>query len=103
MAAPLVVTIPHQLGKEEAQRRVKGLMSQVTGSLPMLSVQREIWTQDQLDFELKALGQVISGLIDVGESNVRIEITLPLMLRTLGAALQRTLESRGKLLLDKKP
>ncbi len=103
MSAPLVVTIPHQLGKDEALRRVKGLMSQVTGSLPMVSLQREIWTQDRLDFELNALGQVASGLIDVGESNVRIEISLPPMLRTLAAVLQRAVEARGKLLLDKKP
>lgn len=69
----------------------------------MVSLQREIWTQDRLDFELKALGQVASGLIDVGESNIRIEISLPLMLRTLAAVLQRAVEARGKLLLDKKP
>ena len=37
MAEPLIVTIPHKLGKEEALRRAKPALSKASESFPVLS------------------------------------------------------------------
>ena len=36
MSAPLVVSIPHRLGREEAMRRLKTGLTRATSSVPML-------------------------------------------------------------------
>ena len=57
MAKPLVVTIPHSLGKQEALRRLKSGMPRVLGGIPVMN---ETWTDDPLSFKVSALGQAAS-------------------------------------------
>ena len=61
MSAPLVVSIPHQLGREEATRRLKGGLSRAAASVPVLTVDEERWEGDQMFFRVRALGQAASG------------------------------------------
>jgi hypothetical protein len=61
MGWPLVITIPHKLGKEEALRRVKPALGTSSASFPMLKVEEEVWSGDRLDFRVRALGQVAAG------------------------------------------
>ena len=37
MSKPLIVIIPHVLGKDEALRRLKSVMSRVLGNIPILT------------------------------------------------------------------
>ena len=41
MTEPLVVRIPHELGKEEALRRVKPALGKASSSFPVLAVEEE--------------------------------------------------------------
>ena len=41
---PLVVTIPHELGKEEALRRVRPALAKESTSFPVLKVEEETWS-----------------------------------------------------------
>jgi len=51
MSEPLVVSIPHHLGKEEALRRLKTGLAEVGTSFGHLfSVREQIWTGDHLAF-----------------------------------------------------
>ncbi len=43
MSAPLVVSIPHRLGREEALRRLKTGLSRAATSIPVLKVDEERW------------------------------------------------------------
>ena len=61
MAEPLVVRIPHKLGKEEALRRVKPALGKASSSFPMLVVEEETWSGDRLSFRVRALRQVAAG------------------------------------------
>ena len=71
MSKPLVVTIPHRLGKDEAVRRLKsGLGNARTNFAHLFTVQEETWTGDHLAFRVSALGQVVSGGIDVLDDQV---------------------------------
>ena len=102
MSGPLVVAIPHKLGKDEALRRIKPALSKASSSFPVLSVEEEVWAGDRMDFRVRALGQVAAGNVQVGEDNVRLEVTLPWLLHKFAKAVQKTIEGRGQVLLEKK-
>jgi hypothetical protein len=68
MPAPLIVSVPHRLGREEATRRLKsGLETARTKLSQVLTIEDETWTDSRLQFRVKALGQPASGTIDVAE------------------------------------
>ena len=103
MSKPIVVSIPHRLGKEEAIRRLKsGLGSMRTNFGHLLAVQEEIWTGDHLQFQVSALGQAAAGIIDVAEDHVRLEVTLPWLLAKLAEKIQPMIRKEGTLMLEKK-
>lgn len=102
MSAPLVVSIPHRLGRDEAIRRIKGGLSRAAASVPMLSVDEERWEGDRMFFRVRAVGQAASGQIDVADDHVRLEVTLPLLLQRFAQMAQSVIRERGQLLLTKK-
>jgi hypothetical protein len=102
MSAPLVVSIPHRLGREEAARRLKTGLARAASSVPVLKVDEERWEQDRMTFRIRALGQAASGHLDVADDHVRLEVTLPWLLQRFAEAAQVAIRTRGKLLLDKK-
>ena len=103
MSKPLVVSIPHRLGKEEAIRRLKSGLAEIrTKYSQLFSVSEETWDQDRLQFRISALGQAVSGTIDVAEDSVRLEIFLPWLLAKLAETLQPLIRREGTLLLEKK-
>jgi hypothetical protein len=102
MSAPLVVSIPHQLGRDEATRRLKGGLSRAAASVPVLQVDEERWDENRMFFRVRALGQAASGQIDVADDHVRLEVMLPWLLQRFATAAQAAIRSRGQLLLTKK-
>ena len=103
MSQPLVVTIPHRLGKQEAVRRLQsGLGRARTGYGHVLQVQEETWVGDSLTLRVSALGQNANGIIDVAEDHVRLEVQLPWLLAKLGEAIKGVIRKEGTLMLDKK-
>ena len=102
MSAPLVVSIPHRLGREEASRRLKGGLARAAASVPVLAVDEERWDGDKMFFRVRALGQAASGQIDVAEDHVRLEVMLPWLLQRFAQAAQTAIENRGNLLLTKR-
>src|SRR5689334_16492764 len=64
MSEPLVVVIPHRLGKQEALRRIKDGISRAKGEFAwILALEEEAWTGDRLSFRASALGQRAAGFI----------------------------------------
>jgi hypothetical protein len=102
MSQPLVVSIPHRLGREEAVRRIKGGLSRAATSVPMLAVDEERWEGERMFFRVRAIGQAASGQIDVADDHVRLEVTLPLLLQRFAQMAQAVIRERGQLLLTKK-
>ncbi len=58
MSAPLVVSIPHRLGREEAVRRLKTGLGRAAASIPVMQVEEERWSGDSMNFRIRALGQI---------------------------------------------
>lgn len=103
MSKPLVVSIPHRLGKAEAVRRLKaGLGSARSDFRHIFTVQEETWVGDTLTFRLSAIGQTASGIIDVREDHVQLEVQLPWLLHQIAEKAQGLIRKRGQLLLEKK-
>ena len=103
MTAPLVVSIPHHLGRQEAVRRLKnGLGRARTDFGHLMTVEEESWSGDQVVFRLRALGQAASGVIDVQEDHLRLEVSLPWLLAKLAERLIPAIRKEGTLLLEKK-
>jgi hypothetical protein len=102
MSKPLVVTVPHNLGKDEAINRLKSGLARATSALPMFTLDEEVWTGDKMTFKLRAMGHEAFGNVDVAERDVRIEITLPWLLQRFGEMIQGAIKSKGQVLLEKK-
>ena len=103
MTAPMVVSIPHRLGRQEAVRRLKnGLGRARTDFGHLMSIEEESWNGDQVTFRLRALGQAASGVIDVQEDHLRLEVSLPWLLAKLSERLIPAIRKEGTLLLEKK-
>jgi Putative polyhydroxyalkanoic acid system protein (PHA_gran_rgn) len=102
MSQPLVISVPHRLGKEEALRRLKPGLSALTGNTPMLTVEEETWNGDELTFRVGALGQSASGTLQVADDHIRIAVVLPWLLQQVAGGLEAAIKARGKVLLEDK-
>lgn len=101
MSAPLVVSIPHRLGREEAARRLKTGLGRAAATIPVMQVEEERWEGDRMNFRIRALGQIATGNVDVAEDHVRVEVVLPWLLQRFAEMAQATIRKRGQLLLTK--
>jgi hypothetical protein len=103
MPQPLIVSIPHSLGKNEAIRRLKSWLSVVEANFGTLfSVQEQTWQGDRLFFSTSALGQLARGTIDVAEDHARLEVSVPWLLAKVPEHIQSAIRSHVTLLLEKK-
>lgn len=96
----ITVSIPHKLSRLGARRRIETgfakILRQVPGSAGTCS---ERWDGDRLMFAVGAMGQTVSGVVDVLDDVVTMEIELPGMLGLIAGALKNRLQSAGQLLL----
>ncbi len=104
MGRPVTVSIPHQLGREEARKRVEASLDQFKAQLGSAGIGKiqHAWAQDQLSFHAKALGQNITGRIDVRDSDLQIEVELPGLLASFADKIAAKLKQQGPLLIEKK-
>ena len=103
MSRPLVVSIPHSLGKAEALRRLQGGVGQLKTTLgDKLTSIEDTWSGDRMDFRVGALGQTVSGHLDVMDDTVRLEVVLPWVLQIFAEKAKGYIERQGTLMLEKK-
>jgi|SRR5690349_18236786 hypothetical protein len=102
MAEPIVVTLSHSLGRAEARRRIDGGIGRLFAHLPGAAEVKHSWQDDRLNLQINAMGQAMSGIIDVEDNAVRIEMMLPPMLALFGKRIREALQSKGGALLEDK-
>ena len=103
MTTPIIVSIPHQLGRAEARRRIETGFAKMIHALPGGTGQSsERWDGDRLVFSVGALAQTVAGVIDVGDAAVTMEIQLPGVLGLIASGFKSRLQRAGQLLLEKK-
>ncbi len=107
MRKPVVVTIPHRLSKEDAKSRLQSGLVQVRSQLishfagKIASVE-DSWTGDRMDFRFAALGQAVTGRIDVMDEAVRVEVDLPWIFASLAERVRARIQRQGTQMLEKK-
>ncbi len=103
MPQPLIVSIPHRLGREEAERRFKsGLANARTHYSALFTINDETWNGDRLAFNITVLGQSASGFIDFADDHVRLEVTLPWLIAKIVEKITPAIRKEGTLMLEKK-
>ncbi len=103
MSKPIVISIPHELGRAEAKRRIDAgfgrLERQFSSGLAQVS---KSWSEDRLSFSAKVAGQALTGRLDVMDASVRIEVDLPSLLELIAGRITGRLKRESQLLLEKK-
>ena len=104
MAKPLIVEIPHDLGHDEAKRRLETSTGKVKAAAEKsgIRIDRLDWEGDTLNFAAGALGQKLDGTAEVQQDRVRMEVRLPLLLGVFSEKVRALLNKEGTKLLTKK-
>ena len=98
---PMVVTIAHRLGRQEAKRRIAGGLDSIRGEVTRYVKTLDYsWTGDTLDFRAVLLLQTITGRLEIGDDFVRIEFVLPRLLHLVAGTIAGRIEQRGAALLE---
>jgi len=104
MSQPLIVSIPHRIGRLEARRRVDSGIGRLQPELnALLSGLDYRWEGDTLNFAASAMWQRITGRIEVLDDVVRVEVDLPWIMRLLGDTIAKRMRGRGVALLEGPP
>lgn len=94
------LSVPHKLGATEAKKRISHLVSdaksQFSGNVTDV---REEWTGNTNQFSFRAMGFTVSGRLDVKETTVDGEISLPFAALPFKGRLEEELNTRARALL----
>jgi len=103
MSKPITLNIPHELGRDEARRRIDGGFGQLAGHLGgAAGALSKTWEGDRMRFSLQAMGQSITGFVDIAEREVKLEVLLPGILGMIAGKVRGRLQKEGQVLLDDK-
>lgn len=103
MSSPITVDLPHNLGAEEAKRRMQGGIGKLKDHIPGGAAEvRSGWEGDRMNLLVQAMGQEVNAKIDVHETLVRVEVVLPPMLSFFGKQIEGLLKSKGGQMLEDK-
>ena len=100
MPRPVIVTIPHRLGKDEAKRRLQAGVSNVRAHVSFVML-KDAWADDHLDFQANLLGRTTTGSVDVADDHVRLEVQLPWVLAMLANKVNALVKRQAQLMLEK--
>jgi putative polyhydroxyalkanoate system protein len=100
MSQPIEVDLRHNLGKDEARRRIASNIHKLQEHIPGGAQVESGWAGDQLNLRVQALGDVVQAAIDVEESKVHVKVLLPGMLGMFSGVIQAALQKKGGLLLE---
>lgn len=103
MTQPIKIDLPHRLGAEEAKRRMQGSIGQLKDHIPGGNADvHSRWDGDRMYLMVRAMGQEVSGHIDVEETKVRLELMLPGLLGMFASKIEGLLRRKGTDLLEDK-
>jgi putative polyhydroxyalkanoate system protein len=97
----LTASIPHQLPRAEAKKRIEELVTQFQQQYGGLGKLDARWNDDTMTFALAVMGVTVPGRVDVDDKAVRIEMTLPWLLAQLGASFKQQIETEGRKRLER--
>ena len=100
MTQPIDVDLPHNLGKDEARRRIANNLHKLQEHIPGGAQVKSGWTGDQLNLQIAAMGEAVNASIDVMDTKVHLKVLLPGMLGMFAGLVQASLQKKGSVLLE---
>ena len=102
MAKPVTVSIPHELGKVEARKRIEDGLTRMIDQFGQGVKLNKTWDGDRLNFSAKVVGQAVAGRLDILEKAVNMEVDLPPFFAMIADKVKGRLKQEGQLMLEKK-
>ena len=104
MPTPIVVDIPHTLGREAARARLRANIGSLGDHIPGgLAAMDATWpSPDQMALNLEVMGQRLSATLDISDTVVRVSFMLPGMLGFMADAISAAVRQQGSRLLISK-
>ncbi|WP_427967572.1 polyhydroxyalkanoic acid system family protein [Altererythrobacter sp.] len=98
------IALPHDLGREEVRRRLKSRSHEIADHIPGGIAQVDTsWTgEDRMNLAVGAMGQQVTGHVDIEESQVVFEVTLPAALSFVQPIIEGAIRSNAQKLLESK-
>jgi putative polyhydroxyalkanoate system protein len=100
MTQPIDVDLPHNLGRDEARRRIANNIGKLERHIPGGAQVKSGWTGDRLDLQVTAMGESVNAAIDVMDTKVHLTVALPGVLGMFAGLVQATLQKKGGALLE---
>ena len=100
MTQPIDVDLPHNLGKDEARRRIANHIHKLEQHIPGGARVQSGWTGDQLNLNIAAMGEAVNATIEVMDTKVHLKVLLPGMLGMFSGMIQAALQKKGSVLLE---
>ena len=95
------IAIPHSIGKDEARRRIRERSGEIANFVPGFASVSTAWQdEDRMNLTVGAMGQEMTGAIEVGESEVAFTVELPAALSFVEPMIRGQIEAKGRKLLS---
>jgi hypothetical protein len=101
MAVPVVIDVPHKLGRDGARERLKARLGDLGGHMPGgIGEVRATWPGEyEMALEISAMGQNIPARLEVMADCVRVHVQLPAMLAYFSGMIGAAVRDQGTKLL----
>lgn len=105
MATPIIIDIPHSLGRDEAKRRMTSGAGKLASHIPggAATVTHHWPSQDQKSLIVATMGVEVPCTVDAEDTRLRVTLLLPAMLSLMSGPIKAIVQQQGeRLLLDGK-
>jgi hypothetical protein len=101
MSVPVVIDVPHKLGRAGARERLKSRIGELGGHMPGgIGTVRSSWpSEDEMALEIDAMGQNIPAKLEILDAVVRVHVSLPPMLAYFSNMIGAAVRDQGTKLL----
>jgi hypothetical protein len=95
------VAIPHDLGREEVRRRLRSRSHELAGAIPggTAQVQTDWPSEDRMNMAIQAMGQRLTGHIDIRDREIEVVLMLPPALGFIQPIVEGAIRQQGQRLL----
>ena len=96
------VDIPHNLGREEVRRRLRANSHRMGENMPggMADIQTSWPSEDRMGMSVSAMGQMLTGHIDIFDDKVTVHMILPAALGFLKPMIEGAVRQSGHKMLE---
>ena len=100
----MIIEVPHALSRDEAKRRLVGGFDHIDKEFRSsgLAKMESSWSEYRMTFLAQAMGQVVTGVMDVLDQTVRVEVHVPAFLMVIGGGIKKRLTQDATALLASK-